>query len=89
MSIAAISAVLFAEDLYLDVPDAPFQGFFVGIKECIEPVSPDGSAPVEYFYGLPVIIAGDDYFAVEGVSIVGGNEGVSGFYFMTTGCYTV
>ena len=70
---------------YFDVPDAPFQGLLVGAEENVKPVSLDGTAPVENFYGLSIIIAGDNHFSSEGVSFVGRHEDIARLYFVPTG----
>ncbi len=74
---------------YVEVPNTPFQGLLVGGEEDVEPVSPDGAAPVENFYGLSIVIAGDDHFSSKGVSIVGRHEDVAWLYFVPAGGYAV
>jgi hypothetical protein len=70
---------------YVEVPDAPFEGLLVGVEEDVEPVSLDGAAPVENFYGLSIIIAGDNHFCSEGISFVGRHEDIAWLYF-EAGC---
>ena len=74
---------------YVEVPNAPFQGLLVGGEEDVEPISLDGTTPVENFYGLSVIIAGDDHLSSEGVSFVGRHEDVAWLYFVPAGGYAV
>jgi len=66
---------------YIEVSDAPFQGLLVGVEEDVKAVSPDGAAPVENFYGLSIIIAGNNHFSSEGVSFVGRHEDITWLYF--------
>ena len=73
----------------VEVPNTPFQGLLVGGEEDVEPVSLDGAAPVEDFYGLSVVIAGNDHFSSEGVSFVGRDEYVAWLYFVPAGGYAV
>jgi len=77
--------------MYFDVEvlNAPFQGLFVGVEEYVEPVSPDGTAPVEDFYGLSIFVAGDEHFSAEWVLFVGRHEGIARPYFMSAGRYAV
>ena len=74
---------------YVEVPDAPLQGLLVGAEEDVEPVSTDGAAPVENFYGKSIVVAGDNHFCPEGVSLVGRHEDVAWFRFVPAGRYTV
>ena len=74
---------------YIEVSDAPFQGILVGVEEDIEPVSPNGTAPVENFHGLSIIIAGDNHFCSEGVSLVGSHEDIAWLYFESRCGYAV
>ncbi len=74
---------------YVEVPNAPFQGLLVGGEEDIQPVFPDGAAPVENFYGLSIVIAGDEHFSAKGVSFVGRDEDVAWLYFVPAGGYAV
>ncbi len=83
------SAGLFAIYFYVEVPNAPFQGLLVGGEEDVEPVSTDGATPVENFYGLSIVIAGDGHFSSEGVSFVGRHEDIAWLYFVPAGGYAV
>ena len=74
---------------YVEVPDAPFEGHLVGVEEDVEPVSSDGTAPVENSYGLSIIIAGDNHFSSKGVSFVGRHEDIAWLYFEPAGGYAV
>ena len=73
----------------VEVLNAPFQGLFVGVEEYVQPVSTDGAAPVEDFYGLSIFVAGDDHFSAERVLFVGRHEGITRPYFMAAGRYAV
>jgi hypothetical protein len=77
--------------MYFDVEvlNAPFKGLFVGVEEYIEPISADDTAPVEHFYGLSILVAGDDHFSPEGVFSVSCHEGITRTYFVTTGCFPI
>jgi hypothetical protein len=59
------------------------------MKENVQMVSSDSAAAVEDLYGLVVVVAGHNHFSAEGESFVGGNEGITGPDFVTTGRYTI
>ncbi len=73
----------------VEILNAPFQGLFVGVEEYVEPVSTDGAAPVEDFYGLSIFVAWDEHFGAEGVLFVSRHEGIARPYFMAAGRYAV
>ena len=73
----------------VEVLNAPFQGLLVGVEEYVEPVSTNGAAPIEDFYGLFIFVAGDEHFSAEGVLFVGRHEGITRAYSVTAGRYAV
>jgi len=57
----------------------------VGAEENVEPVSVDGTTSVEDFYGLSVVVAGDEHFSAKAAFFVGRHEGITTAYFVTAG----
>ena len=80
-----LSLLQIAADFYVDVFNAPFQGFFVRVEENVEPISADSSAAVEHLYGFIVVVSCYDHFSAEGEPFVSGCEGVTLPYFVTAG----
>jgi hypothetical protein len=71
------------------VLNAPFQGLLMRLEEYVEPVSTDGASSVEDFYGLSLVVAGDEHFSAEGVLFVGRHEGITRPYYVAAGRYAV
>jgi hypothetical protein len=80
---------LLCEDFDIEILNAPFESLFVGIEEDIKTVALNSTAPVEDFYSLAVIVAGDNYFGMEWKFSVGGCESVTLVDLMATGSNTI
>ena len=79
-----VMVVLLATYFDIEPLNTPFQRLLVGVEKDVEPVSADSAASVEDFYGLCILVAGDDHFSAERVLFVGCYEGVAGSYFVPT-----
>ena len=61
----------------------------VNMEKRIQLISFNRPAPVEDFNGPAVVVAFDDHFRAEGISLVGGYESIAGPDFMAVRCDTV
>jgi len=61
----------------------------MGVEEYVEAVATYYSAPVEDFYGVVIIVAGNNYFCAEGVHFVGGDKGVVVLYLVAISGFTI
>jgi Zn-dependent protease len=84
-----LSRCLSPAHLDVDIFNAPLPGFFVCGEEQVELVSTDSPPPVEDFDWLAFIVPGHNHFGAEGVSFIGGREGIAPPDFVTGGRYTI
>ena len=81
--------LLLIANFNIQMPDAPFQRFLVGVEEYVKSISANDSASVEYFYVLAVLVARDSHFGSKWVCFIRGYKSVALRYFMTRCGYTV
>lgn len=81
--------LLFAAQFDFEIFNAPFSGGFVRIEEYVEAFATYDPAPVEDFYGLAIIVAGNNHFCSEGVHFVGGNKDVFASYLVAVSGFTI
>jgi len=72
-----------------EIFNAPFSCGFVGVEENVDAVATYNSTPVEDFYRLTIIVAGNNHFCAERIHFVGRDKGVVALYLMAVSGFTI